>query len=73
MTPTALAGATTALRGATLAFTADPFVVPSRDALRHDPDALIVCAEGRIVAVGPATEWLPALPRGFPSPATTTR
>jgi len=66
MTPTTLAGATTALRGATLTFTADPFIVPSRDALRHDPDALIVCAEGRIVAVGPAAEWLPALPPGVP-------
>ena len=66
MTPTTPAGATMALRGATLTFTADPFVVPSRDALRHEPDALIVCAEGRIVACGPAAEWLPALPAGVP-------
>ena len=66
MTPSTAAGATTALRGATLTFTADPFVVPSRDALRHEPDALIVCAEGRIVACGPAADWLPALPAGVP-------
>jgi guanine deaminase len=66
MTPTVPAGATMALRGATLTFAADPFVVPSRDALRHEPDALIVCAEGRIVACGPAAEWLPALPAGVP-------
>jgi len=66
MTRPPLAGATAALRGAALTFAADPFLVPSHDALRHEPDALVVLAEGRIVAFGPAAEWLPALPPGTP-------
>ena len=41
-----------ALRGALLYCTGDPFLVA--DALVHEPDGIILCRDGRIVAVGPA-------------------
>ena len=66
MTAPEVAGATAAVRGAALTFSADPFVVPSRDALHHEQDALLVCAQGRIVAFGPAADWLPMLPPTVP-------
>jgi guanine deaminase len=55
-----------AIRGAALCLVADPFVVPSTEALRHEPDALVVMAGGRIVAFDAADRLLPTLPPGTP-------
>ncbi len=63
---TAGAHAVKALRGAALSFDADPFAVPSGDALRHIPDALVVLRDGRIAAFGAAQDLLPTLPPGTP-------
>jgi guanine deaminase len=41
-----------ALRGATLSFRADPFLVASGEALEHWPDALVLIEDGRIASVG---------------------
>ena len=49
---TAGAHAVKALRGAALSFDADPFAVPSGDALRHISDALVVLRDGRVHIVG---------------------
>jgi guanine deaminase len=53
-----------AVRGAALSLGADPFAVPASEALRHEPDALIVMRGGRIAACGPAARLLPTLPPG---------
>jgi guanine deaminase len=43
----------TALRGALVSFTGDPFLVDPAKALLHEPDGLIVCRDGIIEAAGP--------------------
>src|SRR5207302_4182867 len=51
----------TALRGALLTFTGDPFATGD-DALHYEADAIVVMANGRIAESGPAAELLPRLP-----------
>jgi guanine deaminase len=54
-----------ALRGAVVDFRDDPFLVDSSAAFRYEPDALVICAEGRIEAVGPYDELAGRLPDGL--------
>ncbi len=59
-------GGTTAIRGAVLTFTGDPFL-EGVDATRgYERDAIVVMAEGRIVDCGPAADVTPRLPPGVP-------
>ncbi len=53
-----------ALRGAAVTLVADPFAVGDAAALRHEPDALVVVADGRIVAFGDHATLAPDLPPG---------
>jgi guanine deaminase len=59
----------TALRGRAISFTADPFLVPPKYALRHESDGLIVIENGIITAFGPYDVTRAALPPG----STVTR
>jgi guanine deaminase len=59
------AAAVTALRGALLTFTGDPGLDGER-AVRHEPDAIVAMADGRIVDCGPASEVSGRLPVGTP-------
>jgi guanine deaminase len=59
-------GDVVAVRGAALTLDADPFAAPSAEALRHEPDALVVMQDGRITAFGAADRLLPTLPPGTP-------
>jgi guanine deaminase len=61
-----MSSGTTAIRGAALAWRADPFIVPPEDALRHEGDAVLALREGKVLAFGPAPAVLPALPAGTP-------
>lgn len=61
-----MSGATTAIRGAAVAWRGDPFAMPSADALRFERDAAIVWRDGRIEAFGAASDVLPGLPAGTP-------
>ncbi len=61
-----MSGGTTAIRGAALAWRADPFVVPPAEALRHESDAVLVMRDGRVVDFGPAPRVLPTVPEGTP-------
>lgn len=54
--------AVTAIRGASLTWVADPFDVGLAQAMRYEADALVVMADGRITAHGPAGELLASLP-----------
>ena len=56
----------TAIRGAVLTYTGDPFVEGIEATRRYESDALVVIADGRIVAFGPAGEMAPQLPVGTP-------
>ena len=42
-----------ALRGATISFRADPFLVPPAEAFVHHRDGLLVIEDGTIASVGP--------------------
>jgi guanine deaminase len=53
-----------ALRGRVISFTADPFLVNPKFALRHESDGLIVIENGIITAFGPFDVTRPALPQG---------
>jgi guanine deaminase len=55
--------AVTALRGALLTFTGDPFAAGDA-AVRYERDAIVVMADGRITDCGAAGDVLPRLPRG---------
>lgn len=56
-----------ALRGAAVTFSGDPFDAEvGADAMRHESDALIVIANGRIEKFGPASTLLPALAPDMP-------
>jgi guanine deaminase len=46
----------TALRGAALTFVDDPHHVGAAAAMRHEPDAIVAMAQGRITHFGPARE-----------------
>ena len=54
----------TALRGAALTFVDDPHRVGAAAAMRHEPDAIVAMAEGRITHFGPASNVAPRLPPG---------
>ncbi|KAB2847747.1 MAG: guanine deaminase, partial [Hyphomicrobiaceae bacterium] len=51
-----------ALRGGTLTFKADPFLVGPAEAFSHETDGLVVIRDGVIEAVGPAAEMLARYP-----------
>lgn len=51
-----------AIRGQTLAFTADPFAVAPEAAIAFDSDGVVIVENGRIAATGPAHEVLPRHP-----------
>ncbi len=52
----------TAIRGAALTFTGDPFLEPSASALRYEGDAILVMENGLISTFGDAPAILPTLP-----------
>ena len=66
MTEPYAAGGVTAVRGAMLSFTRDPFADGDGPAYRHEPDAVVAMAGGRITHAGPASEVLAALPADTP-------
>jgi guanine deaminase len=49
------------VRGALVHFRADPFLTDPHDALVHEPDGVVVCRDGKIVASGPAETVLARL------------
>ena len=53
-----------ALRGAMLSWTGDPFAVGAKRARRHDADAIVAMAGGRILHAGAAATVMRELPRG---------
>jgi len=55
-----------ALRGPVLTWRGDPFVDGVEASRIHEPDALVVIADGHIAAFGPAETLLPTLPAGTP-------
>lgn len=66
MTEPHAAGGLAAIRGPMLSFTRDAFADGAGPAYRHEPDAVVAMAGGRITHAGPAAEVLPALPAGTP-------
>lgn len=46
----------TAIRGAALSYTRDPFQYPIEDSYVYETDALIVMQGGRVIGIGPANE-----------------
>src|SRR5262245_53790178 len=56
--------AITAIRGPALTFTGDPFALGVEATLRHESDAVIAFADGRITHFGPAATVKSALPPG---------
>src|SRR5688572_19960470 len=66
MTEPYAAGGVTAVRGAMLSFTRDPFADGDGPAYRHEPDAVVAMADGRITHAGPASKVLAALPADTP-------
>jgi len=66
MTEPHAAGGVTAIRGQLLSFTGDPFAGGAAPAYRHEPDAVVAMAGGRITHAGPAAEVLAVLPRDTP-------
>ena len=55
---------TLALRGAIIDFRDDPFLVDASTAFHYEPDGLVICAGGRIEAVGPYGALVDRLPAG---------
>jgi guanine deaminase len=53
-----------ALRGAALTFADDPARVGVESAMRHESDAILAMADGRITHFGPASKVAPQLPPG---------
>lgn len=54
----------TAIRGAALTFTDDPFRKGLDDSMRYEPDAIVVMAGGKIAEFGPADDILAKIPDG---------
>jgi guanine deaminase len=52
-----------AIRGPALTFTGDPFQDGLDNTMVHEPDAVMVMANGRITEFGPAAHLLPRLPK----------
>ncbi|MBL6615268.1 MAG: guanine deaminase [Reyranella sp.] len=61
----ALPSRSTAVRGPVLTFTGDPFQDGLDKTMIHEPDGVIVMADGRITEFGPAAQLLPRLPEGI--------
>ena len=59
-------GTLTAIRGGLLAFTGDPVRSNGEAFWRHESDAVVAMANGRIVDCGPAADVLARLPPGTP-------
>jgi len=59
-----MASLTTALRGPAFTFTGDPFVGDPAAAMRHEVDAILAMADGRITHFGPAGAVRGQLPPG---------
>lgn len=57
-------GGVSAIRGAALTYTDDPFRKPVEDCFVYESDALIVMQDGKILQFGPASELMPGLPEG---------
>jgi guanine deaminase len=55
-------GAVTAIRGAALTFTGDPFLEDVESCMRYESDALVVMGNGRIADFGPAAQVASRLP-----------
>ncbi|MFH8404315.1 guanine deaminase [Streptomyces sp. NPDC018019] len=53
-----------AVRGPLVRFRADPFRTGNAAALEHEPDGLLICADGRITAAGPYAALRDRLPAG---------
>lgn len=51
-----------ALRGTVVCCRDDPALTDPRTALLHEPDGVVLCRDGLIEAVGPASQLLPTLP-----------
>jgi guanine deaminase len=58
--------AVTAIRGAVLTFTGDPFVTDVGDCMRYESDAVVAMAHGHVVDFGPAAEVIARLPPETP-------
>ncbi|MEO8345303.1 MAG: guanine deaminase [Betaproteobacteria bacterium] len=54
----------TAIRGALVSFSGDPFVDGIAAACHHEPDGIVAMADGRIVDCGPARDVARRLPEG---------
>jgi guanine deaminase len=57
---------TTAIRGAALTFTGNPFQIGGEQAARHESDALIIMQDGKITAFGDYAATRHLLPEGTP-------
>ncbi len=55
-----------ALRGELVSFRDDPFLVAPDQALVHETDGLVLCADGRIVAAGSYADLASRVPSGTP-------
>src|SRR6185437_997616 len=64
--PQAWGDHTTAIRGALLTFSGDPFTADAQAVRRYERDAIVAMANGRIVDCGPADEVAARLPSGTP-------
>jgi guanine deaminase len=64
--PQAWGDHTTAIRGALLTFSGDPFTADPHAVRRYERDAIVAMANGRIVDCGPADEVAARLPAGTP-------
>ncbi|GAB6966269.1 guanine deaminase [Komagataeibacter kakiaceti JCM 25156] len=57
--------ASAALRGHIVTFSGNPFLMPPQDALREEPDGLVLIHEGRITHAGPYDSTIAHLPAGM--------
>ncbi|WP_407637104.1 hypothetical protein [Komagataeibacter kakiaceti] len=57
--------ASAALRGHIVTFSGNPFLMPPQDALREEPDGLVLIHEGRITHAGPYDSTIAHLPRAW--------
>ena len=59
-----MASSITAVRGALVFFIDDPFLTDPHQAFVHEPDGLVICRDGLIMASGPAARLASQLPDG---------
>ena len=65
MTAESFGNGTLAIRGQLLSYRADPFQNPIDDCVMYEADGLVIIEDGRIAAVGPASEILSKVPDGI--------